>query len=99
MNWLIRSNNINNSSLNRDEKACLLNADRFIYTSGQKGYFYEVKLQLNFEVSRLNELNQKLYYKKKENKRKYLEVSSEYLKTKTRLEKEIENYREKVLFT
>ena len=49
----------------------LINADRFIMISGQRGYFYEQKEFLSLEIERLNNLYKKNYYKKREWKKKY----------------------------
>ena len=98
MKWLIKSKIQIDFSLGREEKAYLVNADRFLVTSGQKSYFYEIKLQLTIEITRLTELNQKLYYKKKEWKRKYLDNLNESLKLRNKMEKDLEGYRQSVFY-
>ena len=74
----------------------LINADRFIMISGQRGYFYEQKEFLSLEIERLNNLYKKNYYKKREWKKKYNDSNNEYLQNKNKLLKEVANYRDRV---
>ena len=74
----------------------LINADRFIMISGQRGYFYEQKEFLSLEIERLNNLYKKNYYKKREWKKKYNDSNNEYLQNKNKLLKEVANYIDRV---
>ncbi len=77
----------------------MINADRFLMISGQRGYFYEQKNFFQQEVERLNEMFKKNYYKRQKWKNKYYELNNELIQTKNKLEKEIESLREKVKLT
>ena len=66
--------------------------------SGQRGYFFEQKIFFQQEVERLNELFKKNYYKRMKWKSKYAELNNDLIQTRTKLEKEVEFYREKVKY-
>ena len=79
-----------------EEKSFIINADRFLLASGQRGYFYEQKRNLNNEIDRLNNLYKNSYYKKKLWKKKYFEREEENMRKISKLENDVSNYKNKV---
>jgi hypothetical protein len=74
----------------------LVNSDRFLIVSGQRNYFYSQKQFYLNEIDRLNELYQKVYFKKRDYKKKMQESQTEMKRSIELLEKELKNLRNKV---
>ena len=83
-------------SISKEEKSFIINADRFLIASGQRGYFYEQKKNLTVEIERLNKLYMDYYYKKKTWKKKYEDREEENFKKFNKLDNEINAYKNKV---
>ena len=66
--------------------------------SGQRTFYSDKNSVLQLEVERLNSLYKSNYFKKKEWKKKFIEKEKDMEKTVNKLEKELENYRKKVMF-
>jgi hypothetical protein len=89
-------NEMSHKNLTKEEKSFLVNADRFLLVSGQRGYFYEQKKNLMIEIERLNDLYKSYYYKKKEWKKKYIDKEEENVKKVNKLEQELNLYKNRV---
>jgi hypothetical protein len=83
-------------SVTKEEKALLINADRFLSISGQKNYYSDRMENMQKEIERLISIYNKNYYKKKEWKSKYLELEQRSNKETSRLQKELNMYKSKV---
>ena len=87
---------MSHKNVSKEEKAFIINADRFLLASGQRGYFYEQKRTLSIEIERLNNLYKNYYYKKKTWKKKYIDKEEENVNRFIKLENEITAYKKKV---
>ena len=85
-------------NISKEDKCLLINSDRFLIASGQRTFYSDKNSVLQLEVERLNSLYKSNYFKKKEWKKKFIEKEKDMEKTVNKLEKELENYRKKVMF-
>jgi len=79
MQRLVTSINDDSSrkSLTINEKACLINSERFLLLSGQSSYFSEQKAFLQKEINRLQELYNTVNYKLKDATTRRIELEME----------------------
>jgi hypothetical protein len=82
--------------ISEQEKILLVNADKFLLLSEQRNYFYHQKEFYTFEIDRISKLYEDKRFKKREYKKKYIEVRNNMNREVERLEKDIEYFREKV---
>ncbi len=79
------------------EKALLINADKFLILSGMRTYFFQQKDFYQDEINRLTNLYQKAYYKKKNYKKKMIEAEGEVVDVKNSLGIKISDLQAKVV--
>lgn len=83
--------------MKQEIKSLLVNADRFLMSTGQRSYFYDQKNYYLSEIERLTQLYQKAYFKKREYKKKFTEIDVNFDKHKKLMEEEINYLRERVI--
>ena len=82
--------------MSKEEKAMLVNADRFFSVSGQKSYYYDRMDSMQREIERLTTIFNANYFKKKEWKRKYKDIEYNLNRQIINLQKELNLYKSKV---
>ncbi len=75
----------------------MINADRFILVSGHRNYFYGQKSVYLNEIFKLKKLLEESKRKKKNYKNSSVFIQEQMDKQVARLEKDIENFRLKVI--
>lgn len=73
-----------------------MNTDRYLILSGHRNYFYNQKIFYITELERIGNLLDKIKRKKKNYKKKYLEIKENNDSTIARLQKDIQYFRDKV---
>jgi len=79
-----------------NEKLLLINADRYLISSGHRNYFYEQKNYYLAELARITELYENCKFKKKSYKRSLKDMQGQLEREMERLNKDIQYFREKV---
>lgn len=74
----------------------LVNTDRYLLLSGQRNYFYHQKEFYLNEIKRITEIYDRCHFKKKNYKKRLVEIKENMDLEISRLEKEVQYLRDKV---
>jgi hypothetical protein len=90
------SDEIAHKNLTAEEKAMLINSDKFLIASGQRNYFFEQKQYYMREIERLGLMFEKKNFKKTHYKKNMKELEIKFETEKMRYEKELTFLRDRL---